>query len=117
MTQWYLLMGCMVAMIAGKKPPAFSLYPAQRRNGALLLTLKCSSRHWLYLFAKAKCSLLLKTNGASERDLDNKTTDLTLHDSHPRRKNIALLLDFSIVNPYTSSNLENAAYHAGQTSR
>ena len=35
-----------------------------------------------------------------------------LFDNHPRRKNKALLLDITIVNPCASSNLENAARHA-----
>ena len=35
-----------------------------------------------------------------------------LFDNHPRRKNKALLLDITIVNPCASSNLENEARHA-----
>ena len=37
-----------------------------------------------------------------------------LFDNHLRRKNKALLLDIIIVDPYASSNLENAARHAGK---
>ena len=37
-----------------------------------------------------------------------------LFDSHPRRKNKALLLDITIVNPCAGSNLENAARHVGK---
>ena len=37
-----------------------------------------------------------------------------LFDNHPRRKNKALLLDITIVNPCASSNLENAERHAGK---
>ena len=37
-----------------------------------------------------------------------------LFDSPPRPKNKALLLDITIVNPCASSNLENAARHAGK---
>ena len=37
-----------------------------------------------------------------------------LFDNHPRRKNKALLLGITIVNPCTSSNLENVAHHAGK---
>ena len=44
-------------------------------------------------------------------------TEATLFDNHPRRKKKALLLDITIVNPCVSSNLENAARHAGNTSR
>ena len=36
-----------------------------------------------------------------------------LFDNHPRRKNKALLLDITIVNLCASSNLANAARHAG----
>ena len=37
-----------------------------------------------------------------------------LFHNHPRRKDKALLLDITIVNPCASSNLENAARHAGK---
>ena len=37
-----------------------------------------------------------------------------LLDNHPRCRNKALLLDLTIVNPCTSSNLENAACHSGK---
>ena len=46
--------------------------------------------------------------------MDIKTEAGALFDNHPRRKNKALLLDITIVNPYASSNLENAARHAGK---
>ena len=43
------------------------------------------------------------------------TTDAgTLLDNHPRLKNKALLLDITIVNPCTGSNLGNAARHVGK---
>ena len=38
----------------------------------------------------------------------------TLFDNHSRRKNKAFLLDITIVNPCASSNLDNAACHAGK---
>ena len=37
-----------------------------------------------------------------------------LFDNHPRLKNIALLLDITIVNPCAGSNLGNAARHVGK---
>ena len=49
-----------MAMVAGKKPPASPPYLAQRRDGALSLTIGCSTRHWLDPFASVKSSLLLK---------------------------------------------------------
>ena len=36
-----------MAMVSGKKPPASTPYLAQRRDGALSLTIGCSTRHWL----------------------------------------------------------------------
>ena len=42
----------------------------------------------------------------------NITTEVEeLFNNHPRRKNKALVLDITIVNPCASSNLENAARH------
>ena len=50
-------------------------YLAQRRNGALTLTIGCSTRHWSDPFARVKYSLLLKIHGPSERELADKTAD------------------------------------------
>ena len=75
MTRRNLFVECVIVMVSGKKPPAPTLYPAQRRDGALSPTLECSTRQWLDLFPKAKYSLLLKTHGPSERELADKTVD------------------------------------------
>ena len=73
MTGWNLLVGCVMAMVADKKPPAFTPYPTQRRDGALSSIFERSTRHWLNLFTRAKYSLVLKTHGPSERELAEKT--------------------------------------------
>ena len=115
-----------MAMVASKKPPASTPYLAQRRGGALSLTIGCSIRHWLDPFVRVKSSLWLKIHGPSDRELANKTADSThyvwtsqrrrgaLFDNHPRLKNKALLLDITIVNPCAGSNLGNAACHVGK---
>ena len=64
-----------MAMVAGKKPPASSPYLAQRQDGALSLTIGCSTRHWLDPFARAKSSLLLKIHDSFERELAGKRAD------------------------------------------
>ena len=64
-----------MAMIVGKKTPVSTLYSAQRWDAALSPTIECSNRHWLDPFAREKFSLLLKTHGPSERDLEGKTED------------------------------------------
>ena len=64
-----------MAMVAGKKTPASTPYLAQRRDGALSLTIGCSTWHWLDPFARAKSSSLLKMHGPSERELADKTAD------------------------------------------
>ena len=64
-----------VVMVAGKKLPASTLYPGQRRDGASSSTIECSTRYWLDPLARAKCSFLLKTHGPSERELANKTEE------------------------------------------
>ena len=64
-----------MAMVAGNKSPASKPYLAQRWDGALSLTIGCSTRHGLDPFARAKFSLLLKTYGPSERELADKTLD------------------------------------------
>ena len=70
-----LLVGCVMAMVAGKKPPALTPFLAQRRDGPLSLTIVCSARHWLDPFVIVKSSLWLKIHGPSERELANKTSD------------------------------------------
>ena len=64
-----------MAMVAGKKPPASTPYLEQRRDGALSLTIECSTRHWLDPFVRVKSSLWLKIRGPSNRELANKTAD------------------------------------------
>ena len=71
------MMGCVMAMVAGKKPPASTPHLAQRRDRALSLTIECSIRHWLDPFARVKSSLLLNIHGPSERELADKTADWT----------------------------------------
>ena len=46
--------------------------------------------------------------------MDITTEARALFNNHPRLKNKALLLDITIVNPRASSNLGNAARHAGK---
>ena len=46
--------------------------------------------------------------------MDITTEAGALFDNHPRRKNKALLLDITIVNPCAGSNLGNAARHVGK---
>ena len=111
-----------MAMVAVKKPPASTPYLAQRRDGDLSLTIGCSTRHWLDPLARAKSSLLLKTQWpfrarASEKlkielfTYGHMTEAGVLFDNHPQRENRALLLDIAIVNLCADSNLENAAKH------
>ena len=75
MTRLNLLVGYVLAMTAGKKPPASMPYLAQRRDGALSPTIECFTRYWLDPFARAKYSLSLKTHGPSERELIDETAD------------------------------------------
>ena len=75
-----------MVIVAGKKTPAFTLYPAQRRDGALSPTIGCSIRDWLDPFARAKSSLLLKTHGPSKRELVNKAAYYTLYEWASQRR-------------------------------
>ena len=70
-----LLVGCVMAMVAGRKPPASTPYLSQRRDGALSPTIGCSTRHWLDPYVRVKSSLWLKIHGTSDRELANKTAD------------------------------------------
>ena len=74
-TRRNVFVGCVMAIVSGKKSPASTPYLAQRRDGALLLTIGCSTRHWLDPFARVKPNLLLKIHDPSERELADKTED------------------------------------------
>ena len=52
---------------SGCRQETTRLYPAQRRDGVVLSTIKYLTRHLLDPFARAKPSLLLKTHGVFER--------------------------------------------------
>ena len=71
-----------MAMIVGKKPPVFTPYLAQRRDGTLSLIIGCSTRHWLDPFARVKSSLLLKIHGPSERELKKRQTEPVTYGHH-----------------------------------
>ena len=114
-----------MAMVAGKKPPASTPYLAQRRDGALSLTIGCSTGHWLDPFVRVKSSLWLKIHGPSDRAseqngrlnplrMDITTEAGALFDNHPQFKNKAILLDITIVNPCAGSNRGNATRHVGK---
>ena len=75
MTRRNLLVGCVMAVVAGRKPPASAPYLAQRRDGALSLIIGCSTRHWLDPFVRVKSSLWLKIHDPSDRELANKTAN------------------------------------------
>ena len=82
-----------MAIVSGKHPPASALYPAQRRDGALLPAIECSTRHWHDPFARAK------TYSLNPLRIDITKEKGALSDNHPRRKNKVVLLDIIIVNP------------------
>ena len=46
-----------------------------RTDGAISLTIGCSTRQWLDPFVRVNSSLLLKIHGPSERELADKTAD------------------------------------------
>ena len=73
--RWNVLVGCVIEMDVGIKPPASTPYLVQRRDAALSPTIIFSTRHWLDPFARKKFSLLLKGRGPSERELADKTAD------------------------------------------
>ena len=114
-----------MAMVASKKPPASTPYLAQRRDGALSLTIGCSTRHWLDL-RESKVQFVVedtwpfreRARGQNGRlnplRMDIITEAGALFDNHPRLKRKALLLDITIVNPCAGSNLGNAARHVGK---
>ena len=64
-----------MAMGADKKPPVSTPYLAQRWDGALSLTIGCSTRHWIDPFARVNFSLLFKMHGPSESNLADETED------------------------------------------
>ena len=115
-----------MAMVAGRKPPASTPYLAQRRDGALSLTIGCSTRHWLDPFVRVKSRDVVEDTWpfrqrVSEENgrlnplrMDITTEAGALFDNHPRHKNKALLHDITIVNPCAGSNMRNAVRHVGK---
>ena len=86
-----LVGGSVMAMVAGKKAPASTPFLAQRQDGALSLSIGCSTRHWLDPFARVKSSLLLKIHGPSERELSDKTAERTRYVwTSQRRRGLSL---------------------------
>ena len=73
MTQRNFVVERVMTMVADKKSPASTPCLAQRRDGALSLTIGCSTRHWLDPFARVKSSLFSKIHDPSERELADKT--------------------------------------------
>ena len=47
-------------LVTGEKTPASTLYPAQRRDGALSPTTGCSTRHWLDPFRESKVQFVVE---------------------------------------------------------
>ena len=86
MTRRHLFAGCVIAMVAGRTPLAFTLYTVERQDGARSPTSECSTRHWLNPLARVKSSLSLKTHGLFEREPVDKTTDKTIYEWTQRRK-------------------------------
>ena len=101
---------------------ASTTYLVQRRDGALSLTIGCSTRHWLDPFVRVNVEdtwpFRQRASGQNGR-LNPLRIDITkeagaLFDNHPRLKNKALLLDITIVNLCAGSNLGNATRHVGK---
>ena len=67
------LLGCIMTIISGKKPPAFTPYLVQKRDEALSTIYGLSTRYWLDSFARTKSRLLLEIHGSSERELADET--------------------------------------------
>ena len=70
-----LLVECAMAMVAGKKPLGSTLYPTQRRDGALSPTIECPTKLSLDPSARSGYSLKLRVCDPSERELADKTAD------------------------------------------
>ena len=69
-----------------QEPHPDTLYPAQRRDGALSSTSESSTRHGLDPFARVKSSLSLKTYGPSDKELVDKTAENILYEWTQQRK-------------------------------
>ena len=106
MTRRNLLVGCVMAMVAGKKSPASTLYPAQRRDEVLSSIKKCTTRRWLDPFLREKSAVYVEDTWAFRKKVNGKNGRLdplrmnvatqALFDNYPRRKNKALLLAMQI---------------------
>ena len=103
MTWRNLLVGCVIAIVAGKKPSVTTLYPTQKSKVQIVE----ETRSFRVRSNRQNC-------GLNPVRMNITTETKALVDNHRRRKNKALLLDITIDNPCASSNLENAARHAGK---
>ena len=118
-------MGYVMAMVAGKKPPASPPYLhkdgrelSRTHNWMLHRALArslCESK--VHFVVEGSWPFRERPSGQNGRSNPLRTSITTeagaLFDNHSRLKNKALLLDITIVNPCPSSNLENITHHTG----
>ena len=122
MTQRNVLVGCVMATVAGKKPlpPRHILHKTGwsylTHNRVLHQALARSLRESEVQFVVEDTWPFRERAGGQNDRLIRLRMDFTTEvgarfDNHPRLKNKKLLLDITIVNSCAGSNLGNAARH------
>ena len=126
MTLRKLLVGCVMAIVAGKELPPSTPYLAQKTGWSSLTHNRVLHQALARSLRESKVQFVVEDTWpfrqrASEQNgrlnplrMDITTEAGALFDNHPRLKNKALLLDIAIVNPCAGSNLGNAACHVGK---
>ena len=126
MTRRNLLVGCIMAMVAGKKPPNFHAISCTKTGWSSLTHNRVLHQALARSLRESEDQFIVedtwpfreRASGQNGR-LNPLCMDITteagaLFDTHPRLKNKALLLDITIVDPCAGSNLGNAIRHVGK---
>ena len=67
-------------MVAGKKSPASTLYPAQRQDEVFSSIKECTTMRWLDPFLREKSAVYVEDTWAFQKKVNGKMADWTLYE-------------------------------------
>ena len=118
MTRQDVLLECVIIMVAMKKPPTSTIYPAQKGMELSHPQSSAPPVNKIQFIVEHTWPFRERASGQNGRlnplRMGITTEGGVLFDSHLRHKNKALQLDITTVNPSASSNLEHTARYTGK---